>query len=438
MRKFALTFFCLVIAAISAADDVAPPPFIAPPDDVSAAPPAPAINIEGGNKPESTQVPLEQPASAVLLKAASDEPTPIPSVAPSAAASAAPSPTPLETEGIKFGDEAQQAVAPVVDAGSASTSAAAPPAPVLNIGEDTSTLQPTITPQETSSENAAVSDLSSSSEASPALAADAPPPPVLNVPVESNAPTAPVVNPGSSYEQIGGQNEPPSWFFTPEPSVSPKENEGPAVQEAMNTATPQATETPLPPVAEAPAPETSSAASAELSEVPTVVMIRASDKLLIESNPPQKDILGETVEAEMKQAPKANPDEAFDVALLLGRGKELESQARYYEAWRTYLDVVKEHPQDLRGWGAMNSFYARRLTDRARKLEKEQRYYEAANLYRDIVTRDASVASAWWGLGSIFFKYHKKTPAIYCFEKVLNLKPDMPGLKHWLEQYRHE
>ena len=206
------------------------------------------------------------------------------------------------------------------------------------------------------------------------------------LPAETDKPAPPAGGASTTYEPIGGKAEPPAWFFTPEPTPNPAfVADGPAVIAKPNKAS---------------------------------------------------DILNATVDAEMKNAPKQNADEAFSVALMLGRGKELESQGRYFEAWANYRDLLREHPGDPRGWSAVNAFYAQRLIERARKLESQKRYFEAANLYRDVVTRDAGAAGAWWGLGEIFYKYQKKDQALYCFEKVLYLKPQTRGLKAWMKDYR--
>jgi tetratricopeptide (TPR) repeat protein len=170
---------------------------------------------------------------------------------------------------------------------------------------------------------------------------------------------------------------------------------------------------------------------------PTVAPVAAvvAELTPMERPRPGKDLLGDTVDMEMSQHGKGRPEEAFGAAMLLGQGREFESQGRYYEAWGVYKDFLKQYPKDKRGWAAMNGFYARRLTERARKLEKEKRYFEAAKLYHDVVIRDASEAGAWWGLGNIFYKYRKKDQALFCFRKVLKPRPKMKELRKWLEAY---
>ena len=394
-------------------------------------------------------------------------------------------PTPLATEGVKTGD-ADGLTAPKVSAPSTED---APP-PVLILGDEAGVMAPpppAVAPPATPTPEPAPQAAAPTAEptaaptsvptAEPTMAAkapaEAPPPPMVSVPVESEAPAAPVINSGAGYEQIGGKAEPPAWFFTPEAGAPPKDSsvEAPVIVVQADTPTPEPTLTPQPTPAPTVAAEAPAAPAIQVEapsapaiavEAPAAPAIHpepeapvvapappilaapapeapaepVAETIKIAKPKPGNDILSDTVEAEMKHAPKNNPDEAFSVALLLGRGKELEAKGRYYESWRTYRDIVREHPNDLRGWGAMNSFYARRLTERARFLEKQKRYFEAANLYRDIVTRDASVASAWWGLGTIFYKYHKKEQALYCYDRVLKLKPKMKEFKNWVGEYR--
>jgi tetratricopeptide (TPR) repeat protein len=178
-----------------------------------------------------------------------------------------------------------------------------------------------------------------------------------------------------------------------------------------------ATPAPSPVVTEAAAPESSETADADTASA-------------------AGDNFNDAVKAAMKKAPEGNPDEALNAAMLLAHGKDLEAQGRYFEAWNTYQDLAKQYPKDKRGLKALRGFYAKRLTERAIKLEKSKRYFEAANLYRDIVVSDASQAGAWFGLGTIFYRYHKKKPAIYCFNKVLELKPETKGLRPWLDGYQ--
>lgn len=422
MRKFAFALLSLILAAAVIAEELPPPPFVAPAEDGLSAPPPPVINIEDNAEA------IPEPATVIVPTV---EPTPAPTAASQAAgvpaaashapkskkskkkkgkakakgiakgkakAKLTPMPTMLASEGIKTNTALGS---PAIAAPGAET----PPAPVLNFADPV----------------------------------EAPPPPVISVPVESEAPAAPVVNAESSYEQIGGKGEPPTWFFTPEAISAPA---APEVVIAAETPTPQpAPEAPTIVVESepmAPAAPPAPMIALELEPTASPVPVPAAAPVIVNIEKPRSgpDVLGDTVEAELKDAPKNNPEEAFSVALMLGRGKELESRGRYYEAWRTYRDIVKDYPKDKRGWSAMNSFYAMRLTARARKLEKQKRYYEAVNLYRDIVTRDASVASAWWGMGALFYKYKKKEQALYCFDKVIALKPKMTEFKNWVKTYR--
>jgi hypothetical protein len=45
-------------------------------------------------------------------------------------------------------------------------------------------------------------------------------------------------------------------------------------------------------------------------------------------------------------------------------------------------------------------------------------------------------ASAWWGMGHIFYLYHKKKEALICFNQVLELQPGMKDLKQWVKDYK--
>lgn len=454
MRRIAVAVFgllCLFRSPYCFADDLSAPPVLAPPDDSSSAPPAPVINIDSDSKitptPAPTEIPTDIPTAAPEAKQA-----PAPEVAaPTPQILISPAPQPQSEQNVQDGTPQAKAALGTPEM---VIPDAAGQASLDKLKEDlgpspTETAQPSPTPL--------APEAQASDEQGPPTNASAAPP-MLNVPVESASPAAPVVSSGENYQQIGGQGAPPAWFFTPEAGASQDAAApaAPLVNPDLDTPTPeteavQATEAPSPESTEAPeaaqapaspSPE-STLAPAEIeasapgsgSENPGLEPTPSGSVMIQLRNPAQKDVFDETVEAEMKEAPASNPDDAFNAALLLGRAKELETEKRYYESWRTYMDVLKEYPHDLRAWAGLNGFYARRLTVQARRLEKQKRYFEAANLYRDIVSRDASVASAWWGLGSIFFKYHKKVQTIYCMKKVLALKPEMKELKTWLEHY---
>jgi hypothetical protein len=74
--------------------------------------------------------------------------------------------------------------------------------------------------------------------------------------------------------------------------------------------------------------------------------------------------------------------------------------------------------------------------NQGKKLEKEGKYQEAISLYIQTIHSDQKNLLAWWGLGDIYYRLGRKDYAIQCFDEVLKIKPDAPGLAEWLEKYR--
>ena len=43
---------------------------------------------------------------------------------------------------------------------------------------------------------------------------------------------------------------------------------------------------------------------------------------------------------------------------------------------------------------------------------------------------------AWLALGRLYYQVGRTGEAVQCFEQVLRIKPDFPGLSEWLEKNR--
>ena len=76
------------------------------------------------------------------------------------------------------------------------------------------------------------------------------------------------------------------------------------------------------------------------------------------------------------------------------------------------------------------------FTSQGDALEAQGHFSEAVPLYRQALQQDSNDLFAWWGLGTAYYKLGQKAPAITCFEKVLQLKPDNQALSDWLHQYQ--
>lgn len=75
-------------------------------------------------------------------------------------------------------------------------------------------------------------------------------------------------------------------------------------------------------------------------------------------------------------------------------------------------------------------------TSQANQLQAQGQLAQAVPLYQQALQEDPKDVHAWWGLGNAYFKLGKKSDAIPCFEKVLDLKPDDQSLAKWLEKYK--
>lgn len=69
-------------------------------------------------------------------------------------------------------------------------------------------------------------------------------------------------------------------------------------------------------------------------------------------------------------------------------------------------------------------------------MEAQGHHMEAIRLYQEAVEQDPKNIQAWWDMGNIYCKLNQKNPAIRCFDKVLELRPDFATLKAWLDKYK--
>ncbi len=71
-----------------------------------------------------------------------------------------------------------------------------------------------------------------------------------------------------------------------------------------------------------------------------------------------------------------------------------------------------------------------------KELEQQGKYPEAIGLYTQAIQNDQKNLLAWWGLGNIYFRLGRRDYAVHCFEEVLKINPNMPGLTAWLKTYK--
>jgi hypothetical protein len=72
----------------------------------------------------------------------------------------------------------------------------------------------------------------------------------------------------------------------------------------------------------------------------------------------------------------------------------------------------------------------------AEQQEKEGNLAQAAVMYQEIINKNDKDYHAWLDLGKLYIKTKDKEEAIQCLEKVLQLQPDYPNLKNWLQDYK--
>ena len=73
---------------------------------------------------------------------------------------------------------------------------------------------------------------------------------------------------------------------------------------------------------------------------------------------------------------------------------------------------------------------------RAKALAKAGQWNDAALALGEVLRKNPNDAAAWQELGNIYFQVGPKESAVYCFERVLKLRPDDKSLADWLERYK--
>ncbi len=76
------------------------------------------------------------------------------------------------------------------------------------------------------------------------------------------------------------------------------------------------------------------------------------------------------------------------------------------------------------------------FTSQGDQMATQGHLVEALVLYQKAVQQDPQNLQAWWKMGKIYYQANRKTDAIQCFQKVLDLRPDDQALKVWLNKYR--
>jgi tetratricopeptide (TPR) repeat protein len=76
------------------------------------------------------------------------------------------------------------------------------------------------------------------------------------------------------------------------------------------------------------------------------------------------------------------------------------------------------------------------FTSQGDQLESQGRHADAVRLYQEAVKDDPKNIQAWWNMGNVYCKMNQRKPAIQCFDKVLELRPDFAALKAWLDKFK--
>lgn len=70
------------------------------------------------------------------------------------------------------------------------------------------------------------------------------------------------------------------------------------------------------------------------------------------------------------------------------------------------------------------------------ELEKSGKLKEAVKAYVAALREAPQNDQIWSALGNLYYKLGQKAYAIECFDRALQLKPDNPALRDWLERYK--
>ncbi len=122
-----------------------------------------------------------------------------------------------------------------------------------------------------------------------------------------------------------------------------------------------------------------------------------------------------------QEAIKINPNSAITYSLL---GISYQALGRHNEAIDAFRKSIKLEPN--------NHFYSARDLDLARSLAITLQYQEAMAYYKKYISYNPDSEDAWGGMGTCFYNLKNYGEAARCYEKVIQLKPDLADVYIYL------